>query len=173
MGQSTDAYLIYGYIWDDEESLLPEDFDGDDWVEMIAEREGVPVVDYSDYPEQDYNIRDYREREAQYRPRYEAWRLDNKSVIEARDTALTEIKQRYGGVTLDSHCSCECPMPMVHYEPWELRASRGYPQRVPQTIDIVGQHRVDVLINKFMEDLEIEYPDGQDNPAWWLASMWC
>lgn len=43
MGMSTDALLWYGYCWDDEVDLMPEDKDGDrrDWGEVYLERMGL------------------------------------------------------------------------------------------------------------------------------------
>lgn len=45
MGQSTDAYLFYGFCWDDEEELFE---DGDEWFDTLARKRGF-VGEYVPY----------------------------------------------------------------------------------------------------------------------------
>jgi len=169
MGQSTDALLVYGYMWHDSDDadFFGDDYEPGDWINWVADREGVAHVDYSDYPD------DFRMDNEERRRLQREWSEAHKQELKAFHDAIAEISQRYGGVTIDSHCSCEYPMPYVHYQPWELRAWRGSPKAIPRDFNPVGEHGVDVLLNRFMEELGIQYPDGQDSPQWWMASMWC
>lgn len=152
MGVSTDAILFYGYCWDEEwAGLLPSDEEGGDeakWPKVILRRRGV-ANPWDSYPSE------------------ESRAADRRAELDAWYAAKAAVKEEYG-CDIGRHCSGDCPMPFVSVgKVYEAR--RGYPEEVASLE--VGADWGERL-ERFMADLGIARPDGQDAPRWWLVSYW-
>lgn len=172
MGQSTDAYLFYGYCWNDEVRLL----DGDDkeWDQDVAHREGhsSPWDLYRDSGvEAEHELLPYEQKQVAY----EAWKrsIDFESLYQQWVSAREEIKARYRGVDISSHCSCDYPMPYIYIEDSKSRAWRGEAQKIdPVAIASAPTGEWDESLHKFVTDLGIDMSDAE-GPGWFLVSNWC
>jgi len=150
MGQSTDAYLFFGFDlgedweppWGDEDD--PET--PDDWESAWAEKKGVVR------PKHLWGLMEWTpEQEAEYR----AWDA-------AKDKAIEGIDVKTG-----SHCSSEYPIHYVYIR--QFHAWRGFPAIVdPKEMETTEE---DVRkLREFCEFLGIDV--GDQDPQWHLASDW-
>lgn len=175
MGQSTDAYLFYGYCWNDEIDLLHNDpEDESSWYEVIANREGHrnPYDLYRMSGQEDLdNQLPYAERSAAFQMWKEEVGFD---ALYTEWTAVTdEIKARYEGIDISSHCSCDYPMPYVYIVESERRAWRGEAKQLDLGALAVGPSSTwNLDLDRFVNDLGIDI-SGAQGPGWFLASMWC
>ncbi len=149
MGQSTDAYLFYGFEFHDAESgddgMWYDDADTvlggeNDWEHEYAIRKGAPkpAVPY----EQD--------KEA-----HQNFGTASRKATEA------------SGCTIDSHCSGDYPVYFVCIRESYLSAWRGNPTEVPEGHTIPPVEWAD-LLHDFCVTMGIEWRD----PKWLLASYW-
>lgn len=175
MGQSTDAYLFYGFCWDDEIDLLHNDPEDESyWYEIIASREGHrnPWDLYRmSGSEAEHNQLPYAEQSAAF----QAWKEEvGFEDLYAEWKAVTdEIKSRYSGIDISSHCSCDYPMPYVYVTESESQAWRGSPQQIdPTTLTSAPTDLWDTALTRFVEDLGID-TSGAQGPGWFLVSNWC
>jgi hypothetical protein len=110
MGQSTDAYLFWGFNLPAAEDEGGEEIAEltEDWEERFAVAKGVPLPpEYSDETKPAW---------------HEFWEKKRALVKEA-------------GCKVDSHCSCEYPTPFVTVEASFVRAWRGDPKPIT-SIDV-------------------------------------
>jgi hypothetical protein len=150
MGQSTDAYVFYGYCWDDEDSDINTDMD--EIAKAILAERGI-VDPWEARPE---SI-DYRAYMDANEAEFDAYRA-------AMDAILAEL-----GVDWDSHCHHECSMPLLYVQGTKITAHRGSPKPLALLeIDPTWQGKLD----SFLESQGVEPPEGENQPGWWVASWW-
>lgn len=174
MGQSTDAILFYGYVWDDEDAEPWDDYRNDEWYEAVAKRRGItsPWDFYRDSgAEAQHGALPYQQQE----PAYESWK--NKVGFEAMLTEWNDVKDsikaEHPTIDVSSHCSCDYPMPYICISETERTARRGFPEALDLTkMPPAGQHKWDVELNNFVKALDIDILDAQ-GPGWFLVSNWC
>lgn len=155
MGQSTDAYLFYGYCWSEESEDLDFETDMDRWAENKLKAQGHSDP-WGGYPEgADRAMRDL-------------WMAQNDAAIDAwrdKKSALTEAAD----VDWDSHCSHDCPMPLLKVRGTHVTAWRGSPMPIT-SIEVGAEWKA--KLDAFLEAEGIEAPEGENQPGWWLASDW-
>lgn len=173
MGQSTNAILFYGYVWDEEAELWDRDR-YDEWFEVLAKRRGITSPWYF-----------YRESGAeaihnglpfgQHSAAYEAWKekVGFEAMLEEWDGIKSAIKAEHPTIGVASHCSCDYPMPYIYISETGRTATRGFPEALDLTkMPPAGLHKWDVELNDFIDALEIDVSDAQ-GPGWFLVSNWC
>lgn len=162
MGQSTDAILFYGYCWDEERRSLFDDKGGQiEWVDVIAEQRGL-VNPWNDYKER--TDLPYKEQRALT----DKWADDHRKELDAYYASKRAIREEFG-CEVDHHCSGDYPMPFVCVNDSKVHASRGTPEGV---VGLDVDPEWDALLEKFMSELGISKPEGQERPGWWLVSYW-
>lgn len=148
MGQSTDAYVFYGYCWDDEDTEFGTDM-SETVKAILAERGHADPWDGCP------DGSNYRTYAAAHESEFAAYRELEKQVEE-------EL-----GVDWDSHCSDGCPMPLLFIPGTKTTAWRGSPRPVTSIdVDPAWKPRLDA----FLESQGIEAPSGENQPGWWVAS---
>lgn len=174
MGQSTDAILAYGYVWGDEASLFNED-EGDEWVEALAVRRGIPNpwTLYRDSGAQaDHNALPYVQQE----PAYESWKVSVgfDALLEDWDSARKAIKAEHPDISVGFHCSCDFPMPYICIASTKQQAGRGYPVTFDPRTMALEQDNINWLgyLAMFTDALGIDLTEAQ-GPDWFLVSNWC
>lgn len=163
MGISTDALLVYGYIWDDEHDLFGEDSAGE-WEDRIARQRGISNP-WDTYPEQEFSQLPYDQKRAAG----ERWRNDNRDALDAWYAAKKAISEEYG-VRVGRHDSDEWSVPILKIEGAGLTVARGYPKPVTAEALAVGADWDDKL-RRFITDLDIDVSEAK-GPGWFLASWW-
>lgn len=152
MGQSTDAYLFYGYCWQDEYNDFDTDMDG--VVKKILTQRGMTDPWEAHYVgEQPYE-------------NYKAWAAtpEGSAEVEAEKQVKSEL-----GVEWDSRCSGDYPIPFLHISGTRTRASRGTAKPITSVdVDPAWKGKLDA----FLASQQIEAPEGENQPGWWLASYW-
>lgn len=166
MGTSTDALLVYGYVWIDECNILNPNGEEDDdreWVDIIAERRGVanPWVNYP--PE--IEALPYAQRQAAS----EAWIKTHRAELDAMYAAKKAIEAEYG-VEIDSHGAGEWRVPIVKVSGVGHTARRGYPVNLDPSALAVDPAWNEKLA-RFIADLGIDTSEAE-GPGWFLASWW-
>jgi hypothetical protein len=161
MGTSTNAMLVYGYIWDEEVDLFEDD--EADWEEQLAVAAGA-VNPWAQFPKEIDSL-PYDQRKAQG----DAWREAHRAELDAWYEAKRAAADSYG-VTIDHHGSSEWSVPIVSIDKAGLTAFRGSP--LPVTADnlTIGADWDDKLA-RFVADLGIDVSEAQ-GPGWFLASWW-
>jgi hypothetical protein len=161
MGTSTDALLVYGYVWDDEHDL----FDGEetDWEDRIAVASGL-VNPWDTFPREiDRLPRDQRAAQG------DAWRAEHRGELDAWHEAKRRAVSSYG-VTIDHHGSDQWSCPIVKIEGAGHTVSRGYLTPVA-AVDLTVGADWDAKLARFVADLNIDV-SGAAGPGWFLASWW-
>src|SRR5581483_5549190 len=112
MGQSTDAYLFYGYCWNEYIEDLDFSTDMDEVVKTILTGRGM-----TDPWDVHYNG-DYEA--------YKRWEAvpENAAEVDAYRAATEQVKGELG-VDWDDHCSDDYPMPYLYVTGTQTTASRG------------------------------------------------
>lgn len=169
MGVSTDALLVYGYVWEDEEDILnPQgDEEGDEergereWPEIIAEKRGI-ADPWKSYPAEIERL-PYEEKRAKGRE----WTDAHRAELDAWSGAKKAITAEYG-VEIEHHGSGEWSCPIVCAA--KRRAARGDAHALPA--DALGvDPEWDGKLARFVADLGIDTSDAQ-GPGWFLVSYW-
>lgn len=155
MGQSTDAYLYYGYTWTEESEDLDFEPSMDDWAEKKLKADGH-TDPWDNYPE---NVD---------RATSDKWMRDNDAAI-GRWSDMKKELQEATGVDWNSHCSGEYPMPFLHVRGTHVTAWRGSPKAIT-SIEVGDGWKA--KLDAFLEAEGIEPPEGENQPGWWLASNW-
>lgn len=149
MGVSTDALLVYGYVWDDETDLLGSEDDGDHaWEEIIAKRRGL-TDPWASHP-------------GGHRP---DWVEAHRAEIDAWNEAKKAIEIEYG-VEIDQHGSDQWSVPIIKITGAGYRARRGYPQKLV-TRDLIADPDWDAKLQRFITDLNIDTSEAK-GPGWFL-----
>jgi hypothetical protein len=139
MGTSTDAILFYGYCWDQEAH----------WPWMI-DRD-----DQDDHPDEDWMERYVRAK---------GMIVDGPNRTDwSRMRELTLAS----GCEVSTHCSSECPMPLVAVSASLIRSYRG---RMNEVKELAVDPTWDGLLAEFCATLGIR-TNGL-RAAWWLVSDW-
>ncbi|HEY6117005.1 MAG TPA: hypothetical protein VI172_13705 [Candidatus Dormibacteraeota bacterium] len=165
MGQSTDAILFYGYCWTEETSkpwTIGKD-DGDDgdegWEDRWARVKGLthPAERYPELRDRKtWKDREPTVAEAEVIEKYRAYWAAKKALTDA------------AGCVVDTHCSNECPMPLVAVKASTTRAWRGSP---PQEISgIAVDPAWPTMLDEFCTTMGI--PVEGRKVGWWLVSDW-
>lgn len=175
MGQSTDAILAYGYVWDEEHDLFDQDEDSEDeWFETVAKKRGIanPWDMYrSSSQEAAHRALPYGERDDAYK----SWKTEVgfDALLNIWDEEKDKIKTEYGGVMVGSHCSCDYPMPFIAIEDSHLQAWRGSPVEVSRSHIEGPQLEIwDNLLDAYVEYLGIDISEAK-GPGWFLVSNRC
>lgn len=167
MGVSTDAKLVYGYVWEDELALLPfvdeESGEQDEWQEVIAARRGIKDP-WTEFPEELDRL-PYPEAERAG----DEWTAAHSAEVAAWDDALKAITEEYG-VGIDRHGSSEWTVPVVKIDAAGKTAARGYPQELTAA-DLAVDPEWDGRLRQFVTDLNIDTSEAK-GPGWFLASWW-
>lgn len=146
MGQSTDAYLYYGFSLEEGEfeEIIEQDTgeELDDYECWIIEKVGGPKR--PDYIEGDPD------------GIFDSF-LDEKINFEKTLT-----------VFVSSHCSCDYPIYFVYIKESFFSAYRGYPVVFTPDLPKTNPEWIE-QIKQFCEKTGIPYRD----PRWELSSMWC
>lgn len=148
MGQSTNAYLFYGYCWDDEVEF---DTDMDAWAEAHLKAAGQ-TDPWDAHP-------------GGHRP---DWVAENSAAIDAWHDAKKALADAQS-VDWGAHCSDECPFPYLFVRGTETTAYRGYPKPVDAAALTVGEDWK-AKLDAFLAAEGIDPPDGENQPGWWMAS---
>jgi hypothetical protein len=141
MGTSTDAILFYGYCWD-AETDQPWTIDRD------REDEGGDIED-----------EDWRDRYV----RVMGLIADGDRASGARAYELTQAL----ACEVSTHCSRECPMPLVAVTASLTRSRRGY---MTEIRDLAVDPAWDGMLAEFCRVMGIRV--DRLRPAWWLVSDW-
>lgn len=144
MGQSTDAILFYGFHadegeWDEFIGIGDEEEDGStDWEDAFAAKKGTaaPTVEYESNEEL-----------------FSAYWEAKRKLIEAEPCEV------------DSHCSCDCPMPFVCVKKSKTTAWRGSPAEITS---IAVESTWNEQLRTFCELMGIPW----QKPRWWMVSNW-
>jgi hypothetical protein len=152
MGVSTDGIIFYGYVWDDEFTLL-EDVDGEGWARIVAEKRGhTDPWDGFAEGEEDWV--------STHQAELDGWRAVRKSIEEEF------------GVDIRHHGSGEWQCPYILVNDSRREAARGYPQELQVGTTVYGPPAGwDEKLLRFVDELEINLEEAQ-GPAWWLVSYW-
>lgn len=160
MGQSTNAYLFYGFH-------LSEDGKPDEgeWFNFTntalkAEEEGEELEEPN---EDDCDWEHVYARKMGEKPPPEPYE-GNEEAHSAFWRRKDELRKA-ATCTIDTHCSAECGMPFVAIVASFYGACRGDPTTV-ESIE-VGK-TWDAKLRAFCELMDLPYRQ----PQWWLASDW-
>lgn len=156
MSTSTDALLVYGYIWDDEIDLIDP---GKKWTDILLAKRGV-VDPYESYPGPNAPSHDTPERART------KWLAQNRAAIDAWLKSKSDLELEYG-VAIAHHGSGEWRVPIVCITDW-FCANRGYPIKLTSE-SLTVQTGWNAQLQRFLTDLEIDTSAAQ-GPAWWLCS---
>lgn len=192
MGQSTNAILFYGYCWDaerrclwnpdedeedegddddyeddDDEEEDEEDYDDEDdedegdWEKRYAALKGVRE------PNEEYPDKGIDPKTGQYRKDYNA--EEQKTVDSYRKyfDAKHKLVEKEP-CEIDSHCSCDCPMPFVAIKKSKTISWRG---SMNEIVSLDVDPKWNQQLNDFCKLMKIKV--GNKKPKWWLVSMWC
>lgn len=155
MGQSTDAYLFYGYAWTENTDELDFTADMDEWAERTLKTQGH-TDPWDGYPERaDKNTR-------------EQWMRDNNTAIDTWRDMKSQLTEA-AGIDWDTHCSGDYPMPFLTIRGTHTTAWRGRPMPIT-SIETADDWRA--KLDAFLAAEGIEPPEGDNQPGWWLASNW-
>lgn len=167
MGQSTDAILFFGFVWD-EETRYPwnigresddEENDDDDWEARYARLKGLPepppIPDKGIDPRTGQFIKNYTPEEQAIVDRRSAYWDEKRALIDKVN------------VEVDTHCCGDCPMPFVAHKASKTRAWRGNPMEVT-SLEIKPEWEQE--LRAFCELMGINVKDQQ--PKWRLVSDW-
>jgi hypothetical protein len=160
MGVSTDAIVFYGYCWDEEIDLLPEEAAGE-WEYVVLKNRGLKSP-WDDYPSEELAGLPYNERKRAK----DQWYETNHVALTAWRDAQTAVARELA-CEVGRHCSDDCSMPYVCVNGSVFCAGRGCPQEL--ALPPVGADW-DEKLKKFLAELDIERP--QERPRWWLVSYW-
>lgn len=153
MGQSTDAYVFYGYCWDDEDAGI--EADTDEAVKAILAERGH-ADPWDSYPKTDG------------RAAGDAWVSENRAAIDAFRALKAAVEEEIG-VSWDAHCSDSCPIPFLFVNDTKTTARRGYPKPLASLeVDPAWKGKLDA----FLALQGVEPPTGENQPGWWTASWW-
>ena len=162
MGVSTDAVLVYGYVWKDEDTELFED-DDREWDEILLTRRGMQSP-WDAFPEGLESLPYAEQNAAAGR-----WKAEHRADLDAWYAAKKAIRAEYG-VEIDQYCSGECSIPIIKIEGAGYTVARGDVQELTAA-DLTIDPEWDRKLSKFAEDLEIDLSEAQ-GPGWFLASWW-
>lgn len=178
MGVSTDALLVYGYVWEDEADLLgspvdeeDEDYGSDEeeeeeespeWPEIIAKRRGISDP-WAGYPDLEHLAYEEQRRQGS------AWTAAHRAELDAWSAAKTAIEAEYG-VEIDSHGSDEWSCPVVKITNAGHRAHRGDVHAV-EAADLNINPEWRTKLQRFVDDLGIDTSEAK-GPGWFLVSWW-
>ena len=175
MDVSTDAMLVYGYVWKDEHDLFgvdDEDFDDDDrdepeWEETIAAQRGIlnPWAEHADELARIEAIQPY----AESRRLGEEWTAAHRAELDAWHAAKKAIAGEYG-VEVDRHGSDQWTVPVVKIAGAGHTAARGYPRKLAAA-DLAVDPEWDAKLQRFVTDLGIDASEAE-GPGWFLMSWW-
>lgn len=143
MGQSTNAILFYGFVWDCEQSEPPyidgeNSFDG--WEERYTSACG-------------------------FTPPTDSW-FDAKEKFERYWKMKSELIKK-GGVIADTHCSCECPMPYVCVQASQIVCHRG---DFKEITSLEVKPEWNDMLKDFCDKMKIDV--GDMTPKWFMVSDW-
>ena len=153
MGVSTNAILFWGYTWKDEETRRPwtigkdcsddeeDEEDEEDWEDRYAAAMGLERYD----------------EEATEKQRDQYWNAKQKLIEKS-------------SCLVDTHCSCDFPMPYVAIAKSRILAHRGYPVKFEPEKLVVGEKWLEE-INAFCRLMAIPIP--RSAPRWYLVSDGC
>lgn len=160
MSTSTDALLIYGYIFDDEQDLFGGE---DDWEDVVAAAAGA-VNPWAAFPKEiDQLPYDQRRREG------DAWTKAHRAELDAWYEVKKAAVAAYG-VEIDRHGSDEWSVPIIKISGAGMTVARGYPKPVAASDLAVGDDW-DERLARFVADLGIDVSEAA-GPGWFLASWW-
>lgn len=172
MGVSTDALLVYGYVWEDEHDLFASPVDEDDdsdeeaespeWPEIIAKRRGIPDP-WAGYPDLEHLAYEEQRRQGS------AWTAAHRAELDAWSAAKTAIEAEYG-VEIDQHGSDEWSVPIVKIADAGHTAARGHPYQMTAD-DLAVDPEWDGKLQRFIGELSIDTSEAK-GPGWFLVSWW-
>jgi hypothetical protein len=173
MGQSIDAILFYGLVWDEEAELWENDRH-DEWIVALAKRRGI-TSPWDFYRDSGAEAEHQSLRYEDQKKAYYYWKesVDFESMLKEWDLALKAIRAEHPSITVGSHCSCDYPMPFICVGETYQRAWRGTPVGVnmPQMAQ-ANTIRWNDQLNDFIKALDIDISDAK-GPGWFLVSNWC
>lgn len=156
MGQSTNAILFYGYAWEDECDLF-EDRESD-WEEVLAIKRGF-TNPWKSFPEE---LNHYTKKVES-----DLWVANHREQIDGWYDAKKKIREEFK-VSIDSHCSGECPFPYIYAVESKILAYRGDVKEIkPEHLEIKNYKE---LLAKFIEEFDFKLPHPE--PKWCLVSDW-
>jgi len=171
MGVSTDALLVYGYVWEDEHDLFGEPDDDDDeneerpeWDEVIARQRGIPNP-WDAYPHEELGRLPY----AEHRRRSDEWVAGHDVELEVWHAAKKAIEDEYD-VEIARHGSDQWTVPIVKIASAGHRAHRGDAHMVDPT-SLTVDPAWDGKLQQFITDLGIDTSEAK-GPGWFLVSWW-
>lgn len=155
MGVSTDAYLAYGFQFDEDTEFPWGEEDAEEWWRNRSGYKSEFQKPFAEFSDEDWD-KEFKNRRA----------FDKKHPMP---------------VELVQHCSGECPMYAIAMQGSVIRATRGNPVNVDEFLEKimvdstegVGVTRAEAL-NGFIEMLKAEsnITPTSDVPNWWLFSNW-
>jgi len=164
MGVSTNAILFYGYCWDDESELLPDEGDSSEWPERVALARGH-TNPWLAFPDEEVKKLPY----PQQRTASDEWIKQHRAELDVWYEVKRDIEKEFG-CEIGRHCSGDCPMPYITIAGSGKTVHRGYPETLT-TSNLNISPEWDEMLERFMKELGISPPEGH-SPGWWLASYW-
>lgn len=158
MGTSTNAILFYGYVFDDEGSRPYEDDNDEDWESRYARLSGL-VGPEEPYPD---GVRNSKTHEYEYTPE-EQKIVDKHTAFWDKQRKLVEKC----GVVVDTHCSCDCPMPFVAVTKSKIVSHRGEWSEI-KSLDVGEDWN-----QKLKDFCQLMGIKTKGKPKWYLVSDWC
>lgn len=190
MGTNTDAILLYGFAWDEENEPPWLSWDDENYEELneldfedyLLQRHNFqlsddPWPDWYQLRQETFGVGEeervpsgrYQEKEALFAK----WRQENKERLDKRYKEKEAfLKSLHQGVVLDTHCSGSCPMYYIAIEEAGATANRGCPVEFePEEFQIPEETRDawDERLRAFCENAGIEPPEKF---SWVLVSYW-
>jgi hypothetical protein len=173
MGQSTDAILFYGFCWT-EETNAPwnigkdyddhDDKDDGDWEKRFARLKGLKDPDRP-FPNREVP----RTRENGYDSTPKDYSAAEQAIIDEHRASWAAKRELVATSTVEveTHCSGECPMPLVAVKASKTKAWRGNPMEIT-SLDVKPEW--DAELRGFCDLMGIDVKDQA--PKWWLVSDW-
>ena len=182
---STDAIILYGYAWDDEEKpWANEDREDIDEVrDMDTEEYTLRCLDFAivDDPEKDEKAAIDSARARHQGNRYDWERIKRKVAEQFYNNNRERYRKKWDAqraalraLTFDceigTHCSGDAPMYFVKINESERRANRGYPLRIIPSEDLVEGEDWNARLAQFCELLRT--PPRTGGFGWFICSNW-
>lgn len=171
MSNSADAYLFYGYCWDEEtDSLAYEDDDyedGEDQDDEETEPRAGLITDADTWAEKVLTDRGHTNPWDSHDDTRD-WLDRNRQAVDDWSTLKQSVKAEMG-VGWDSHCSGESSMPFLCI--LESLKTSNWGDMQPITSLAVGAGW-NARLAAHMEAQGVAPPEGENQPGWWLVSYW-
>lgn len=163
MGMSANAILFYGYFWDEPTELLGEGQDTGEWDSILARRRG-----HAD-PWEAYPKGEGLDYAAALRLQHD-WIAANDAAITAWYAVRQAVQSEFD-CDIGYHGYCDYSVPYVYAGGSEATVEAGC---FLDPAAHLGKPTAewDRKLERFLTELGINKPEGQEAPRWWLVSYY-